>query len=170
MKIVITGPESSGKTTLFEWIMHNYDLNMVQEWSRIYLNNRNNQYNKDDLYEIALLQSWEEKQYIMDTKPMVCDTDLLTIHLWHTIKYNSVNEDILAMWRNHIPDYYLLCKPDMPWEVDPLRENPRDRDKLFNIYLDEIINWQVPHIILEGNPSQRIEAFKEFFNALCVKN
>ena len=41
-------------------------------------------------------------------------------------KFNKCEKWILDTKDNYT--YYLLCRPDIPWEPDPLRENPFDRE------------------------------------------
>ncbi|MBJ10690.1 MAG: ATPase [Flavobacteriales bacterium] len=135
--IVITGPESSGKTTLTKAIAKALNTDYTEEYAREYLNS-NTSYKQEDLLLIAQGQLQKEKA---NANPIaIHDTDLITIKIWSEYKYNQCDPWILEQIeqqksKNRI---YLLCKPDIPWEADPLRENPSNRAELFKIYKKEL--------------------------------
>lgn len=145
-KIVITGPESSGKTTLCKALSSHFNLPFIKEYAREYLHLLSNDYNQSDLTEIAKgqLQSENEMQLL--------DTDLVTLKIWSKYKYSSCDKWILDKIEKQKSEnrFYLLCKPDIPWKPDPLRENPRERMNIFNLYKDELTNLEHDYFIVEG--------------------
>ena len=147
--IVITGPESSGKTTLTKALAKALNIGYTEEYSREYLNS-NSTYKQEDLLKIAQGQLQKEKA---NHNPIaIHDTDLITIKIWSEYKYNQCNPWIIEQIEQQKSKnrLYLLCKPDIPWEADPLRENPSNRAELFEIFLSEIQNTKHPHFIIEG--------------------
>jgi nicotinamide riboside kinase len=154
--IVFTGPESSGKTTLAKVFSKSKDVFLVTEYARKYLANKKS-YVKADLLEIA-----KEQQITIDlalksnTKLVVSDTDLLTIKIWSEFKYNECDSWIKLNLLKNLPDLYVLCKPDFPWQEDPLRENPNDRNELYNLYLTEIKKLNIPFIEVGGSLEERL--------------
>ena len=96
----------------------------------------------------------------------MCDTDLLTLKVWSEYKYGSCDPIILNQLMHHLPDYYVLASPDIPWEPDPQRENPKERDELFQIYQKEILTLKIPSIIVAGSQEQRMDQFLKFMNDL----
>jgi nicotinamide riboside kinase len=155
MKFAFTGPESSGKTTLSKAIAEKIQANYYPEFSREYLNKRNGTYTKKDLDEIALGQFEFINQ--IDKKNQVYDTEMLVIQIWSEFKYHSCSELILNLVQQQQIDHYFLCSPDIPYEEDPLRECPEQRDELFDIYLNKLKTYKVPFSIIKGTPSERIE-------------
>lgn len=155
MKFAFTGPESSGKTTLSKAIAEKIQANYYPEFSREYLNKRNGTYTKKDLDEIALGQFEFINQ--IDKKNQVYDTEMLVIQIWSEFKYHSCSELILNLVQQQQIDHYFLCSPDIPYEEDPLRECPEQRDELFDIYLNKLTTYKVPFSIIKGTPSERIE-------------
>ena len=155
MKFAFTGPESSGKTTISKAIAENIQANYYPEFSREYLNKRNGTYTKKDLDEIALGQFELINQ--IDKKDQVYDTEMLVIQIWSEFKYHSCSELILNLVQQQQIDHYFLCSPDIPYEEDPLRECPEQRDELFDIYLNKLTTYNVPFSIIKGTPSERIE-------------
>ena len=147
--IIITGPESSGKTTLTKALAKALKTGYTEEYSREYLN-CNSKYKQEDLLKIAQGQLQKEKA---NPNPIaIHDTDLITIKIWSEYKYNQCNPWIIEQIELQKSEnrLYLVCKPDIPWEADPLRENPSNRAELFEIYLSEIQNTKHPYYIIEG--------------------
>ena len=63
-------------------------------------------------------------------------------------------------------DLIFLCKPDIPWEPDPLREDENRRKFLFNLYQEELFLEDEDFIILEGNKENRFKKALEFVNSI----
>jgi nicotinamide riboside kinase len=162
IKIAITGPESSGKTTLSESLNHHYYNSMlIPEFSREYLNKLNRKYNYSDLLKIAKGQKKNELiSCKKNTRIVISDTCLQVIKIWSQEKFKKCDPWILNKQENYT--HYLLCKPDFPWEFDVLRENPIDRDHLFNIYLNDLKNK--PYTIISGNKNERLSMGKKIIN------
>ena len=149
-KIIVTGPECSGKTTLSKSLSKYFNSKFVNEFARNYLAKKNNTYNFENLLEIAQNQYKLENQ---KSKIIVCDTDLLTIKIWSEQKFGNCDSWILGKINAQKKEQriYLLCKPDIKWEYDPQRENELDRDKIFNIYIKELKNLEHKFWIVEGD-------------------
>ena len=130
-KIVFTGPESTGKTTAATKYAQEAELPLVAEYARTYLAGKNTgEYRLSDLHKILEGQQKAENAASAKHKLIVCDTDWLTIHIWALEKYGKRMTPPTDLKSRH----YILCKPDIPWEPDPLRENQEDRDRLFALY------------------------------------
>ncbi len=157
-KIVITGPESTGKTTLAELLAQHYHTQWVPEYSRTYLGQLNRPYEYRDLLVIAKGQLAREQSYQFNDKQFLfCDTSMLVMKVWSGVKYGKMDPWIDQQLKNNQYELFLLCKPDIPWEYDPLRENPADRDKLFDIYLQALKSYELKFDIITGNtPTQRL--------------
>lgn len=157
-RIVITGPESSGKTTLAldlaRWLGGGY----VPEVAREYLSELGRPYQEQDLLAIAQMQI-EREEGIASGVPsdgiLFCDTDLITIRIWGEEKYGRCDPWIMARTEHRPYDLWLLCTPDMPWEPDPLRENPHDRDRLFDVYRATLERLKKPFLIMRGDRERR---------------
>ena len=87
---------------------------------------------------------------------MVCDTDMITVRIWSEEKYGRCDPWIMQQSEERHYDLWLLCKPDMPWQADPLRENPHDRDRLFGVY-EGMLKWlEKPYVIMQGDREHRL--------------
>lgn len=155
MRIAITGPESSGKTTLALHLAEGLGSVYIPEFAREYLLERNGIYEQQDLVTIAKGQfdSWEKME---DQSSLVSDTEMLVMKVWSDFKYGQCDPAILELLNKQHFDYYFLCRPDIEWEEDPLREHPEQREELFEIYLTELKNRNLPFSIVEGNIDKRL--------------
>lgn len=157
MKIVFTGPESSGKTTLANVFCNNYPFQLVKEFAREYMQVIGLDYGPQHVYEMGLLQHWEEETVRSKFEHICCDTDLQNILHWQKVKYGAFDHRLLEMWLASPGDHYFVCSPDIPWQHDPLRENPFDRDVLFDSHIDFLISFNMPYSVLDGSIDARLE-------------
>ncbi len=158
MLIAVVGPESCGKTTLAKAIAQHLSAPMVEEYAREYLELRSpgGSYSQEDVLNIAKNQ-WEREQQavLKNSQNLVLDTDLLVIKVWWEQKYGSCHPWILDKLNQQPTRKYLLTKPDIPWQSDPLRENPNDRDFLFDIYQRELTTAHSDYEVISGDGPQR---------------
>lgn len=161
-RIVVTGPESSGKTTLASALAAALGTAWVPEQSRPYLEQLNRPYKEHDLRAIGEQQLHMEDEMaealeMMRTPFLICDTDLITIRIWGQEKYGRSDPWVQATTAERPYALWLLCTPDMPWEPDPLRENPHDRDRLFTVYEQTLQQLNKPYAIMRGPHEQRLQ-------------
>ncbi|MDT8397734.1 MAG: ATP-binding protein [Pseudomonadales bacterium] len=166
---VVTGPESSGKTTLAGQLADHFGIPLVNEVSRDYLEQKcipgmaSYHYEKADLLEIASLQQHREQSLLQLAPPrLVCDTDLLVIMIWSEVRYGNCDPWIYRTFEANLnnpnyPRHYFLCHWDIPWEADPLRENPHDRDELFARYQRKLEHYALDYTLVQGNPATRLQ-------------
>ncbi|WKZ66038.1 MAG: ATP-binding protein [Flavobacteriales bacterium] len=160
-RIAIVGPESSGKTTLALELSERLGAAAVPEAARAFLTGLGRPYAEADLLTIAKLQV-EREELEADASGrsgsglLLCDTDLLTIRIWSEEKFGRCDPWIVAECERRRYDLWLLCRPDIPWEPDPLRENPHDRERLFVAYASRLQRLARPFRIIEGTLEQRL--------------
>ena len=158
-KVAITGPESTGKSTLAEKLAHHYKTDFVPEYSRTYLENFEGRYTEDDVVEIAKGQHnlilEEEKK---SSKILIADTEIVVCKIWVEYVFKHSNKVIDEILKQQDFDLYLLCDIDLPWTYDPLRENPNieERKELFEIYRNTLEQMKVPFEIVSGDNEVRV--------------
>ena len=170
LKVIVTGPESSGKTTLCNALAAHLNIPFTPEFSREFLNKLDGDYTQDDLSVIAKEQLKNEQLTTKNNQVSLNDTDLITIKIWSEYKYGNCNNWILEQIEKQKKEnrLYLLCKPDIPWKADPLRENRNNRDKLFDIYKKVLENLKHDYYVVEGE--KRLESVIEKIYQLITPN
>ncbi|PHI20073.1 ATPase [Lewinellaceae bacterium SD302] len=154
MKILVTGPESSGKTTLCNQLAREYGAVVRPEYARTYLNESGPKYDLEDLIKIWETQVNIEKTLDEEKDLLFCDTGHFVMAIWNEVKFQSprLSMDQLA---DDLPLNYahvLLCSPDLPWIADPQRENPdlRERKALFERYRGLIEAQGMTYSVISG--------------------
>ena len=167
-KIVVTGPESTGKSTLCEQLAKKYNTIWVPEYAREYLLKLGRPYTYDDLLIIAKGQLEQEDRITASSKsPMVfIDTDMYVMKVWCEYVFGKCHSFILDEIVKRKYDIYLLCNTDLPWVADELREYPdlESRERLYHMYKDLMINQPTPWFEISGNYEQRLS------NAISIVN
>jgi NadR type nicotinamide-nucleotide adenylyltransferase len=155
-KVVITGPECTGKSELAQFLAEHFQTVWVQEYARAYLNKLIPPYEKSDLTKIAHGQGRMEDEWIYDAnRVLICDTNAITIKVWSEFKYGDCDPDILRQTTERRYDLYLLTYIDVPWEDDPQREHPDKRESFWTIYKNEVEKTGVPFIEIKGPREER---------------
>jgi nicotinamide riboside kinase len=143
LKIILTGPESCGKTTLARQLAQYFDVPLVEEYVREYFEKKQtsrrkigtgSQYKEADLKEIAMGQIAAEKKAEnalfkqltrkKNTKKppfFICDTDVLTIKIWSEEKYGRCDEWIseqfqISNFKFQIPNFRFQI-PDFRFQI-----------------------------------------------------
>lgn len=163
VKVVLFGPESTGKTTLSKQLARHYNTVWAPEYARQYLQNKWNNERKtcenSDLIPIAIGQMKLENELAKKAdKVLICDTDLLETKIYSEEYYGGfVNPELEKAAINNIYDLYLLTDIDTPWEDDDLRDRPDQRLEMFKAFENALIKYNRPYILLKGDRKKRIE-------------
>jgi NadR type nicotinamide-nucleotide adenylyltransferase len=157
-KVVVIGPESTGKSTLSEKLATHFKTVWTPEYARGYIDQLSRPYEQHDLLEIAAGQLALERQLAAKANNiLICDTDLYVVKVWSEHKYGDCDARIL----NHIAqqqcDLYLLTYIDLPWEEDPQREypDPEMRTYFYNVYRDIVMQSGTAWTDIRGSYEER---------------
>lgn len=173
IKVVLFGPESTGKTTLSRQLARHYNSVWVPEYAREYLQNKWNNERKTcepkDLMPIAIGQMKIENELAQKTDTiLICDTDLLETKVYSEAYYSDTCDPILetnALKNSY--DLYFLTYIDTPWEADDLRDKPNERERMFKAFEETLIKYNKPYVLLKGNKQERLKlAIKHIDNLL----
>jgi NadR type nicotinamide-nucleotide adenylyltransferase len=174
-KIVIIGPESTGKSTLCEKLAAHYQSAWVKEYAREYLLKNGTEYTFDNLLDVAKGQianeelavdrsllagnPFNEQQTTHNEQLVFIDTDMYVMKVWCEFVFEKCHHWILNRIVERKYDLYLLCNTDMPWVKDELREYPDliTREKLYHHYKDIMVNQSVPWVDISGGYEERLQ-------------
>lgn len=158
-RIAITGPESTGKTTLAQALAQALEVDWLPEYARSYLEALNRPYTYED-YEAICRGQIEAVQSLQATTArslFVCDTELMVLKVWGDFKYGRVPTFVDAELKARPADLYVLCGLDVPWIYDPLREHPEKRAELYHVYRKHLQEGGLPMIEVAGSLEERLE-------------
>jgi NadR type nicotinamide-nucleotide adenylyltransferase len=188
-KIVIIGPESTGKSTLCEMLAQHFGTEWCPEFAREWLLTHGTNYDFEDLLTIARGQLALEDEYAgmltacMAKQPMqpihplntetippllFVDTDMYVMKVWCEYVFNDCHTWILNRIAERCCDMYLLCKPDLPWVKDELREYPEEkpRQELYHMYRDLLSQQAVPWAEISGDYHERLQKGVDAIHAM----
>ena len=170
-KIAITGPESSGKTTLTEALAEYYQMPFRPDESRLFFEDRHPQYEYDDLEKIAKRQ-WENEQLLISQNPKMffTDTEMTSLKIWSKYRFGKVCDFIIDKQAEQNYDLILLSYPDTLWEPDVLRDNEYTREELFKLYLKEFELIECHFKIVHGIGARRLELAKGLIERISTED
>lgn len=172
IKVVLYGPESTGKTTLAKQLAAHYNTLWVPEYMREFLQKKwdseKKLVEKEDLIPIAKGQLRLEREATKHVENLlICDTNLLELKVYSEYYYDGFcPSEIKTEATKDKYGIYLLTYVDTPWEADILRDRPNNREEMFCIFEAELKKQGFPYKILKGNKEQRFKTATEIVDAL----
>ena len=164
IKVVLFGPESTGKTTLAKQLSDHYQEPWVPEYAREYLQEKWEREHKTcephDLIPIAMGQmSLENSMAEQADRLLICDTDLLETKVYSEAYYLGNCDPILEKYAlENDYDLYFLTGIDVPWEKDDLRDKPNEREQMFDYFRSTLEKYNRNFVTLRGDESSRLQA------------
>ena len=153
--VVICGPESSGKTWLCKELSRLLQCNFVPEYARTYLEEHGPSYDWEDfqkIYDGHIAQQFNAAEEALS----LFDTDSINFWIWSQHVFQKISPALLGQMPKEMRHQYLICAPDLDWEPDPLRENPNDREQLFQEHIDLLEELGRPYQIVRGQKKERL--------------
>ena len=175
LKVVLYGPESSGKTTLAIQLAKYYKTKYVPEFARQFLQNKwdlnNETCDIDDLTKIAFGQIKIENEIAdKSNKILFCDTNILVTKVWSESHYGGFCPKLIKELVNvYHYDLYILTQVDIPWIKDDLRDRPNNRKDMFDIFKAELDNKKFNYLIVNGNQNTRLKMAVKFIDSYIYK-
>lgn len=169
IRIAITGPESTGKSTLAMDLAKHFNVSWVPEFARSYLNFLPEKYTYEDLLYIAKHQwsQMEQSSKVSTDSYLFCDTEMTVMRIWCEYKFGKCHEWIVDKQQHQDFDLYLLTDIDLPWQPDPLREHPDKREELMDLYKMALKKRNWPFEIVSGIGGIRTENAIKIIKKRC---
>jgi nicotinamide riboside kinase len=171
--IVISGPESVGKSALCKQLAEDFKANAISEYARDYVEQLNRPYAYFDLVNIAHKQKEEfEKAKSSKEKLIIFDTGPEITKVWFEELYQKVPKFLNDFLEKSEPDLYLLCQTDLEWKYDKTRENNgAKREYLYKRYKTIIKKQNFRYAEISGFGQKRfINAKKALASAYDLQN
>ncbi len=174
LKVVLFGPESTGKTTLGNQLALHYKTNLVPEFARSYLQEKWDKKNEIcSLKDLPIIvngqKNLEGKIFKKLNKVIFCDTNVLVTQIWSQTHFNGFcSPEILKAVKESNYDFYLLTDIDVPWQADDLRDRPNDREKMLNTFKESLEYYGFPYKLISGDISTRMKSSIKIIDKLLL--
>ncbi|MCC6318050.1 MAG: ATP-binding protein [Gemmatimonadaceae bacterium] len=135
-RIVVTGPESTGKTTLARDLARSLHTIWVPEYARDYAASRS-ELTAADVEPIGRGQAAREDAILSEQPSLadvVLDTDLLSTTVYAEHYYGSCPRWVWTEAQRRLGALYLLCDVDLAWVADGVRDQPEARTELHQCF------------------------------------
>ncbi len=168
-RVVLTGSESTGKTTLAADLARHYNVLWVPEYVRGYAAWKLAPLDAGDVTPIALGQIAAQDAALMRARRLLLlDTDLLSTAVYAAHYYGQCPDWIIRALPARRADLYLLCDIDVPWTPDPQRDRPDDREVIQTLFREALRVHDVPVVEISGGWRDRFQAACSAIDALLV--
>ena len=162
IRVVLTGSESTGKTTLAGMLGEHFGAVVIPEFSRAYAESRNGVLTAGDVDPIASGQlALEDVHLIRATGLAIHDTDLLSTMVYARHYYEACAPWIEDAVRRRRPDLYLLMDIDVPWIPDPARDRGDRREEMHALFVAALESVGAEYVTIRGDWDERTLRAKE---------
>ena len=170
LRVVLTGSESTGKTTLAHRLAAHYGTVASREFVREYAIARDNQLGFEDHGPIARGQMAAEDEAVARAHRVAfIDTDLVSTAVYCEHYYGRCPAWIADAAVARAGDLYLLMNIDVPWVPDPARDRGDRRQEMHGLFRDRLERLGLPYVEISGDWDQRFAAGVHAVDALLTR-
>jgi len=168
IRVVATGSECTGKSTLAAALARHYGVDWVPEYVRRFVAEKGAPPVYEDVDAIARGQiALEDEHAAVDPPVLIQDTDLLSTLVYSRHYYGGCPDWIAETLRRRAADLYLLAGIDVPWAPDGDQRDRGDRrEEMQGLFRDALQRHRLRFIEMSGAPEQRLQAAVEAIDAL----
>ena len=158
-RVLLFGPESTGKTTLGEALANHFQGQFVPEYARTYLLGHEEDFTLEDLDLVASGQvASEDAIACHGGRPLLfCDTDATITELWSMELFGEVREPVRKLSEQSRHDLILLLDVDIPWVADPMRYRPERRQEFMAACVEALERYGRDYVLIQGEGEVRLQ-------------
>jgi NadR type nicotinamide-nucleotide adenylyltransferase len=158
-KIAVVGPESTGKSTMSDYLAAHYHTIAVPEYARGYCEKLTGPCTWQDEINMFYGQLALEAELLPQANNLlICDTTFITVKIWSDQMFGEAPPVVVDELPKHPYDLYLLLNIDLPWQDDPLRNFPDLREHFMNVWYKELDNLQARYVVISGTGQDRYDS------------
>ena len=167
-RVVITGAESTGKTTLAQALASYYSEPWTEEYVRNYVDRLDRSLQPEDLEPIARGQLTTEDAKLEQARRLIIhDTNIMSFIVYARHYFNAELDWVNQSFKERNYSLYMLCAPDIPWESDPSqRDSPEAREQLYDIFKTQLKSLKLPHLEIQGSKEGRLQQAVTIINKM----
>jgi NadR type nicotinamide-nucleotide adenylyltransferase len=155
-KIAIVGPESTGKSTMSDYLAKHYQTVWVPEYARAYCEKLTEPPTWQDEINMFYGQLALEQELLPQANQiLICDTTFITVKIWSDQMFGKSPQEVLDALPKHPYDLYLLLDIDLPWQDDPLRDFPHMREHFMDVWHKELQDLNANYSVISGSGPER---------------
>ena len=164
-RVCLVGAESTGTTTLAQWLAAYYRTVWVPEYGREYserlaaagIDLWHYKWRSEEFVHIARLQQQREDEMASRAnRVLICDTDALATAIWHERYMGSRSEEVEALAFARRYDLYLLTGCEIPFVQDGIRDGESLREWMTHRFEEVLTEHKLPWLKLSGPVEERL--------------
>jgi len=157
-RVVVTGSECTGKTTLAKALAEHYGTAWVPEYARQFVLEKGAEPDHTDVDAIARGQiDLEDTVAAGVSDLLIQDTDLLSTAVYSRHYYGDCPIWIEEAVSQRAPDLYLLAGIDVPWVSDGDQRDRGDRrEEMQDLFRQALVSNEVEFVEIHGLIERRL--------------
>lgn len=173
-RVVLTGSECTGKTTLGGLLARRYGAPFVHEFVRGFAAEKGAPIDVHDHWPIVRGQALAETEALARAEAarhplLVLDTDLLSTVAYAHHYTGQCDPDIERFARERVADHYLLLDIDVPWVADGIRDRGDRREEMHALFTDTLERFGAPYTLVRGSWEERLPAAMRAIDAVLAR-
>jgi len=166
--VAVVGPESTGKSFTAKYLADRFRTVYVPEYARYYCQNLHSPYTLQDEANMFYGQlALEEALLPLANGLLICDTTILTVKIWCDHLFGDTPAEVKAEIARRPYDLYLLMDIDLPWQDDPLRDFPNEREHFMAVWKKELQALGANYEIVSGTETERLDRAAFLIDGFC---
>lgn len=169
VKIVITGSECTGKSTMAATLAGRFGVPYAPEFLRDYYVMKEGVLTVQDAVPIAQGQiAGEDALVRQGVNPVICDTNILSSVIYSRHYFGHCPEWIEQQMRKRVYHHYILCNIDVPWVADGQRDRPAEREAMQSLFRNELKARGLPFTEVTGSVEERLAVAVSIVEPLLI--